>query len=77
MFKTTEEIKNNFVKSGWDKTISFRELTLKEAQEENLLFVINGMSKGRKYFRMNVSGNIYNDKGKIVLFNIPCNSNNN
>jgi hypothetical protein len=71
MFKTIEQITNKFIKDGWSKDTSFRELELKEAEEKRYLFAIEGIKKGRKYFIMNVSNNIYDDKGKILLYDIP------
>lgn len=77
IFNTVEQITNNFIKDGWNNNTSFEELELKEAEEKGLLFAIKGIKKGRKYFKMNGCNNIYDDKGKITLYNIPvvkCNS---
>lgn len=41
-----------------------------EASEKGYSFAVNGIRKGRKYFVMNVSGNIFDDNGKIAMFNI-------
>lgn len=71
-FSTVEQITNKFIKDGWNNKTSFTELTLKEAEEKGYLFAINEITKGRKYFKMNVSNNIFNDNGKIVMYNIPC-----
>jgi len=71
-FSTVKQITNEFIKEGWNKNISFTELSLKEAKEKGYLFAINEIKNGRKYFKMNVSENIYNDNGKIALYNIPC-----
>lgn len=67
---TTEEITEKFIKDGWSSNTSFSELTLEEAKEKGYLFAINGISKGRKYFKMNGNGNIYNDTGEIALFKL-------
>ena len=34
MLKNTKEIKEKFIKEGWNKNISFSELTLQEAKEK-------------------------------------------
>lgn len=73
-YKTIEQITNKFIKDGWSKNTSFEELELKEAEEKGLLSAIEGIKKGRKYFKMNICNNIYDDKGKIVLYNIPVRS---
>lgn len=69
-FTSTEQIREKFIKDGWDKDTSFKELSLEEAKEKGYLFAINGIIKGKKYFKMNVSGNIYDNTGKIVYYNI-------
>jgi hypothetical protein len=71
-FSTAEQITDHFIKDGWSKSTSFTELSLKEAEEKGYHFAINGINNGRKYFKMNVSENIYNDNGKIALYNIKC-----
>ena len=71
VFYTTEQITKKFIEGGWNKNISFKELSLKEAEEAGYTFAITGINKGRKYFIMNICGNIYDDKGKLVMYNIP------
>jgi hypothetical protein len=58
-FSTAEQITDHFIKDGWSKSTSFTELSLKEAEEKGYHFAINGINNGRKYFKMNVSENIY------------------
>ena len=70
MLKNTKEIKEKFIKEGWDKNINFSELTLQEAKEKGCLFAIWGIEKGEKYFILNENGNIYDSKGKIACYNI-------
>jgi len=72
IYTTTEEIRDAFIKDGWNGNTSFSELTMDEAKEKGYLFAVNGISKGQKYFKMNVCGNIYDEKGKLVMYNIPC-----
>lgn len=69
-FQNTEEIRDAFIESGWSRETSFRELSLQEAKEKGHLFAITGMGKGRKYYVMEQSGNIFSDDGKIALFHI-------
>lgn len=69
-FINAEQISEKFIKDGWSKDTSFTELSLEEAKENGYSFVISRMAKGEKFFKMNVNGNIYNDKGKIILYNI-------
>lgn len=72
-FRTTEEIAKRFIADGWNKDISFSELTLDEAKEKGFFFAVYWINKGRKFFKMDANGNIYDDNGKIVLFalNVP------
>lgn len=71
MFNNIEEIRKAFINDGWSKDTIFTELTLNAAEKEGLLFAIDGIKKGKKYFRMNISGNIYDNNGEIVFYNIP------
>ena len=66
---TAEKMKEKFLKDGWNN-INFEEVTKKEAEEKGLLFAILGIAKGKKYFRMVESGNIFDENGKIVMFNL-------
>ncbi len=70
MFNDIEQIRDKFIKDGWNESVSFKELSMQEAKEKGYLFIIDGINKGKKYFKMNVCGNIYDDRGKLVLFNI-------
>jgi len=70
MFNNVEEIRKAFIKDGWSKDTTFTELTLNEAEKEGLSFAVDGIKKGKKYFTMNVSGNIFNSNGEIVFYNI-------
>ena len=72
MFNNIEEIKEYFVKKGWAKNISFMELTLKEAEEIGNDFIVSKMKLGRKFFKMDITNNIYDDRGKIAMFNLHC-----
>jgi hypothetical protein len=74
MFNNAKQIRDNFVRNGWDESVSFDELSLKEAIEKGYTFAVSGIKNGKKYFKMNVCGNIYDDKGKVVIFNVRCNS---
>lgn len=69
-FTTVEQIREKFIRDGWNKDTSFEELTLEEAKARGLLFAVAGIQKGKKYFKMNISGNIFDDKGKIAFYNI-------
>lgn len=70
-FNTVEQITNSFIKDGWSKDTSFIELSLTEAKQKGYTFAINGINKGSKYFKMNITNNIYDDTGKITMFDIP------
>ena len=65
---TTEKMKEMFEKDGWN-SVTFRELEKKEAAEKGYLFAIN---TNKKFFVMIENGNIYDERGKIAMFNITC-----
>lgn len=69
-FRNAEEITTFFINNGWGENTTFSELSENEAEEKGYSFAVNGMKKGRKYFVMNDCGNIYDDNGKIAMFNI-------
>lgn len=69
-FKNAKEITEFFIKDGWGEDTIFTELSLDEAKGKGLIFAIDGIAKGRKYFVMGKCENVYDDNGKIACFNI-------
>lgn len=69
-FNNAEEITRFFVNDGWGKDTTFSELSEKEAREKGYTFAVTGIKTGRKYFVMGICGNVYDDNGKIAMFNI-------
>ena len=72
-FTTCAEIKDAFVKDGWNENITFEECTENELKTHYGYYIYKAFYEGRKFFRNIVSGNIYDDCGKIVYYNIPIN----
>ena len=70
MFKSTNQIKDSFIKDDWNKSIQFEEVTITEAEQIGVTSIVEKIKNGRKYYRMLFSGNIYDDNGSIVLYNI-------
>lgn len=70
--QTPEAMSEKFIADGWGKDTSFEPLTLCEAKEKGLLFAVANIKKGHKYYKMAVTGNIYDGKGKICFYNIKC-----
>lgn len=68
---TCEEMKNKFEKNGWNN-VYFEEVTQEEALKKGMLYMINEISKGKQFFRMIGSGNIFDSKGKVVYYNLKC-----
>lgn len=69
-FSNVGEIREVFIKDGWNDTVSFSELTEKEATSNGQLFAVRGMQMGHRYFVMVGNGNIYDETGKIVYYNL-------
>lgn len=69
-FTNAEEITRFFINDGWGEDTTFSELSEKEARGKGYIFAVNGIKNGRKYFVMGTCGNIYDDNGKIAMFNI-------
>lgn len=70
-FVSVEEITDAFIKKGWSKTVSFTEVTLKVAEEGGLDWLSYRIERGQRFFRMS-NGNIFNEYGKVVFFNVSA-----
>ena len=68
---TCEKMKEIFENDGWNN-VNFTEVTKEEAEKKGLLFAVLGIEKGKKYFRMIGSGNIYDESGEIAMYNISA-----
>ena len=62
-FNSANDIRDSFIKSGWGTQTAFEELTKKTVEKVHL-------NTNRKYFRMIFTGNIYDENGKIALYNL-------
>ena len=69
-FKTAEEIKKHFIKNGWSDSIDFEPFTLERAEKMGVFDIIQNIKKGHQYFRMTATGNIYDDRSEVRLYNI-------
>lgn len=71
MFKSASEIKECFIADGWSKSTDFEELTIADLKKIGVDSMLKNAEQGHKYFRMLFCGNIYNDSGNVVLYDIP------
>lgn len=71
IYKNVEEIAKEFRKKGWGEDTTFTEVTIEEAVIRGLLFAVSDIKAGRKIFKMNETGNIYNQSGDLLMYNIP------
>lgn len=71
MYNTTEQIRAAFVKDGWSSNIEFLELTMEDVKKIGSWSILRDMERGKKFFRMVSTGNIFNNRGEVVIFNIP------
>jgi hypothetical protein len=60
-YNTCEEIRKDFIRQGWSEEITFCEVDLE---------------KGKKFFKMIQTGNIFDNHGKIYIYNITDTRNN-
>ncbi len=67
---TIQEITKAFIADGWNKDTTFSELTLQEAKKKGYLFALSRIKKGHSFFKMEGSGNIYDDYGNIAYYNL-------
>ena len=66
---TVADMEEKFRQDGW-KDPHFTELSMAEAEEIRCLTILNQMSNGKKFFRMDVSRDIYDQDGNLVLFDL-------
>ena len=69
-YKTVDEITAAFIANGWSDTITFTEAT-KEETDKSGFFIKQAADNGAKFFIMTGSGNMFDDTGSIVFYNIP------
>ncbi len=65
IFENANEISNAFQLNGWNEDTTFEEVTMEEAEIRGLLFAVSEIKAGRKIFKMNATGNIYNQSGDL------------
>lgn len=70
--KTLDDVHDLFVRQGWSEDIELEELSVKDVRDIGSCSMEAAMLKGHKFFRMKQSGNIFDSKGNIVVYNIPC-----
>lgn len=70
IFENANEISNAFQLNGWNEDTTFEEVTMEEAEIRGLLFAVSEIKAGRKIFKMNATGNIYNQSGDLLMYNI-------
>lgn len=69
-YKTREEITAAFIADGWSTSISFRDATPEEIAGNT--YIKQAATQGRKFYAMTANGNMYDDAGTLVYYNIPC-----
>lgn len=72
MFNSVEEIRNAFIKEGWSDEIKFSEFTLEQAQEKGCNDIADEIMDGKKFFIMEDTGNVFDSKGEVAMYNISC-----
>lgn len=71
-FNNVEEITKAFIADGWENDTVLVDYTADEAKTEGLFGIYNEIcNNGKKFFKMLGNGNIFNDNGKVVYYNIP------
>lgn len=69
-YMTYTEIREAFIKQGWNPGISFSEYTLEDAVAEGRTGVADKIRRGQRFYRMNNNGNVYDDRGSLECFDI-------
>lgn len=71
-YKCAEDMKAAFVADGWSADIEVREATAEEIEKSGY-YIKSAAANGSKFYIMAGSGNMFDDCGKIVYYNIPVN----
>ena len=69
-FTTPEDIKKDFIEKGWAEDIEFSIVTHDEAKKFGNFGMAHSIKHGHTFFKMNSTGNIYDDKGRIAMYNL-------
>lgn len=65
---TVKEITEEFNANGWND-VTFTEVTKAMTEESGHLFMAKKMETGQKFFKMNETGNIFNEYGNVEIYN--------
>lgn len=65
---TAEDLTAIFIKNGWSENTLFEELTKEDLQKAGVGLLTLRMDQGERFFRMAVSNNIYDEKGKLIAY---------
>ena len=71
-YKCAEDMKAAFIADGWSADTDVREATAEEIEKSGH-YIKSAAANGSKFYIMAGSGNMYDDHGKIVYYNIPAN----
>ena len=71
-YKCAEDMKAAFIADGWSADIEVREATEEEIEKSGY-YIKSAAANGSKFYIMAGNGNMYDDHGKIVYYNIPAN----
>lgn len=72
-YKCAEDLKAAFIADGWSANIEIREATPEEIEKSGH-YINNAAANGNKFYIMVGNGNMYDDSGRIVYYNIPVNT---
>ena len=67
-YKSVKEITEAFIEDGWNKDIKFRELDIDEAHREGYCSIEEKLKRGKKFFVMEQTGNVFDEHGGIAVY---------
>ena len=70
-YRNCEEIRKVFIADGWSENIQFEEVKKKEFIRYGY-YMKRYVDQGHKFFRMVRTGNVFDDTGTIVYYNVPA-----
>ena len=67
-YQSCEEIQKDFIRQGWSSDITFRDAEINDMQ--GCISLEADFRKGKKFFVMVETGNLFDSRGEVALYNI-------
>lgn len=69
---TLTDVHDLFVRQGWSEDIELEELSAEDLSAIGVPLLASAVLNGKQFFRMKQTGDIFDSKGNVVVYSIPC-----